>query len=410
MRSTLLLALGVALSSPLGGASTAGAASDTSGLLYGRVTTTSGQEHEGRLRWGTEECAWGDHFNASKADLPWLDEVPSDQRARRHTINLFGFEIGIHGEGRSGRQLIARFGDIDRIDVTGRNDAVLVLKSGRRIAVDGGSNDLGRDTTITVWDAILGQVDLEWRRIDRIQFRPTPRDLPVDAHRLHGVVHTDQGDFRGWIQWDQDECLSTDVLDGETRDGDLKIPMGNIRTIEPRGRRSSRVVLRDGRELVLSGTNDVDSDNRGIFVEDERFGRVLVSWDAFERAEFSDPPGSGPAYDTFAAGKPLRGTVTTRGGRRLAGRLVFDLDEEGSIELLNGERRGIEYSIPFAMVASVTPTGSDRSRIELTNGEVLELEGGADVGKGNAGILVLAAGERPAYVPWDEVERIVFGR
>jgi hypothetical protein len=410
MRSITLLALGLALGSALGGATCVHAAADTSGFLYGAITTKSGQVHEGRLRWGTEESFWGDLFNSSKADLPRLDEVPGDRRERRHTLNLFGFEIALSDHGSSGRQFVARFGDIDRIEVTGRDDAVVVLKSGRRVEVEGGSNDLGGDTEIAVWDASLGQVELEWRKIDRIQFRPAPRDLPVADHRLYGVVHTDAGDFRGWIQWDQDECLSTDELDGETRDGDLEIPMGNIRTIEPRGRRSSLVVLRDGRELELSGTNDVDSDNRGIFVEDERFGRVLVSWDAFERAEFSDPPGSGPAYATFTAGKPLRGTVTTRAGRKLTGRLVYDLDEEGTAELLSGERRGIEYYIPFAMIASVTPTGSDRSRIELVNGQKLELESSADIGKGNAGVLVLAKGKRPAYVPWEEVERIVFGR
>ena len=411
MRSTTLLALGLALGSALGGPASGQTAADTSGFLYGTITTKSGQEHEGRLRWGTEESFWGDLFNSSKAELPRLDEVPGDHRERRHTLNLFGFEIDLSHPGASGRQLIMRFGDIDRIEVTGRDDAVVILRSGRRIEVEGGSNDLGGDTEITVWDTSLGQVELEWRKIDRIQFRPTPRNLEVDAHRLYGVVHTEGGgDFRGWIQWDQDECLSTDELDGETRDGDLEIPMGNIRTIEPRGRRSSRVVLRDGRELELSGTNDVDSDNRGIFVEDERFGRVLVSWDAFERAELSDPPGSGPAYATFAAGKPLRGTVTTRAGRKLTGRLVYDLDEEGTVELIGGERRGVEYYIPFAMVASVTPTGSDRSRVELVNGQTLELENSADVGKGNAGILVLAKGKRPAYVPWEEVERIVFGR
>lgn len=409
MRSTTRLAIGLALGPALAGATFVHAA-DTSGFLYGTITTKSGQEHEGRLRWGTEECAWGDLFNSSKAELPRRDEVPSDRRARRATLNLFGFEIGLSHHGASGRQFVARFGDIDRIEVTGRDDAVVVMKSGRRVEVEGGSNDLGANTKIAVWDASLGKVELEWRKIDRIQFRPTPRDLPVADHRLYGVVHTGAGDFRGWIQWDQDECLSTDVLDGETEDGDLDIPMGNIRTIEPRGRRSSRVVLRDGRELELSGTNDVDSDNRGIFVEDERFGRVLVSWDAFERAELSDPPGSGPAYAAFAAGKPLRGTVTTRAGRKLTGRLVHDLDEEGTAELLNGERRGIEYYIPFAMVASVTPTGSDRSRVELVNGQKLDLERSADVGKGNAGVLVLAKDKRPAYVPWEEVERIVFGR
>lgn len=410
MRSTTLLALAAALGSTLGGAAAAGAASDTSGFLYGKIVATSGTEYEGRLRWGTEEASWGDLFNSSKAELPWVDKVPSDQRRRESTINLFGFEIAWRDDGDSGRQLIARYGDIDRIEVTGRNDAVLVMKSGQRVEIEGGSNDLGGDTEITVWDPELGEVELEWRKIERIEFRPTPRNLRVAAHRLYGTVETEDGDFRGWIQWDQDECLSTDELDGETGDGELAIPMGNIRSIEKRGRRSSRVTLRDGRELTLDGTNDVDADNRGIFVEDERFGRVLVSWDAFERAVFSDPPGSGPAYGSFDGGGPLRGTVTTRGGRKHSGRLVYDLDEEESWEMIGGHRRGIEYYIPLSLVASVTPRGDERSRIVLAGGQTLELEDSTDVNEDNAGVLVVVEGKRPVYVPWEEVERIAFRR
>jgi hypothetical protein len=329
-------------------------------------------------------------------------------RERRERVTIFGISIGTRWDDDDDRRFVAPFGALREIEVHRGDEVTVTMKSGTRYELEGGSNDIGAD--VVVWDEKVGRIALEWDELERVRFLPAPADLAVDVHRLHGTVESDAGTFRGWIQWDQDECLSTDELDGETEDGDLEIPMGNIRTIEPRGRRSSRVVLRDGRELELRGTNDVDSDNRGIFVEDERFGRVLVSWDAFERADFSDPPGSGPAYAAFTAGNPLRGTVTTRAGRKLTGRLVYDLDEEGTAELLSGERRGIEYYIPFAMIASVTPTGSDRSRIELVNGQKLELESSADVGKGNAGILVLAKGKRPSYVPWEEVERIAFGR
>lgn len=406
----LALILGAALLSTLGAAPPLHA-QDTGGFLYGTVTARSGTEYEGRLRWGSQESFWGDLFNSSKTELPWRDEVPEQDRSRENTINLFGFELSWwEDDYDSGRQLIARFGDIDRIEVTGRNDAILVMKSGTRVEVEGGSDDLGSDTEITVWDASLGSVELEWRDIETIRFAPAPRDLPVDAHRLYGVVHTEDGEFRGFVQWDQDECLSTDELDGDTRDGDLSIPMGNLRTIERRSRGSSRVVLRDGRELVLDGSNDVDSSNRGIFVEDERFGRVLVSWDAFERVELQEPPGSGPGYESFAPGRQLRGTVTTRGGRQHTGRLVWDVDEEETWELIGGEWRGIEYYIPFALVASVTPTGSDRSRVELTTGETVELEDSADVGEGNAGIVVVNEGRKPVYVPWDDVERVEFRR
>ena len=63
-------------------------------------------------------------------------------------------------------------------------------------------------------------------------------DKPT-LNRYDGTVHTDDGSFRGYIQWDQDECLSSDELDGENRDGEVSLRMGEIRSIERRSRNSS---------------------------------------------------------------------------------------------------------------------------------------------------------------------------
>jgi hypothetical protein len=71
-----------------------------------------------------------------------------------------------------------------------------------------------------------------------------------------------------------------------------------------------------GREIALSGTREVGRGNRGIYVDDRRYGRVLVSWGAFDRIDFN-AGGTGPAYTDFPRGRPLTGTVTTRTERRL---------------------------------------------------------------------------------------------
>ena len=170
------------------------------------------------------------------------------------------------------------------------------------------------------------------------------------------------------------------------------------------------MTLRDGRELVLDGTNDVNDDNRGIYVEDARFGRVLVSWDAFERVDFAaDLADSGPAYGDFAPGEPLRGKVTREDGVTLSGRIVFDLDEEETTELLNGSWDDVEYHIPFALIAGIVPQDSDSSRIQLRGAGELRLEDQVDVGEGNAGLLVFTSGAgRPTYVEWEDVKRIDF--
>lgn len=376
------------------------------GFLYGKVTT-GGNVYEGRLRWDDEEAFWGDFFNSSKERPDFLDDVPDRDRQRRRPIKVFGITIGISWDDGWDHQFVARFGDVDRIEIGRGDSATVVMKSGANIEVDGGSNDLGG--SIFVFDKGVGEVELEWDSIRTIQLMPAPASLQVPVRRLHGTVKTVAGELRGYVQWDQEECLSTDKLDGETRDGGLSLEMGRIRTIERRSRSSSRVVLTDGREHVLDGTNDVDDDNRGIYVEDPRYGRVLVPWSAFERVDFSDA-GSGPGYESFAPGKPLSGKVTTSDNRTLSGRIVYDLDEAESWELLNGtDRNELEYSIPFALVRSVTPLRTNASEVVLKSGEKLTLEDSADVDDDNGGVLVYEQGKaQPTYLEWRRVTRIDF--
>lgn len=386
-------------------------AQDSRGFLYGRITTRSGSVYEGRLRWNKEEAFWGDFFNANKSDLPYVKYLPGEERRRRRSVEVFGVPIGIHWgtEDNQGRQLVVRFGDLRRIEVDRDDDATVVFKSGARYKVSGGSNDVNSDTEITVWDRKSGERRMRWAQVRAVDFLPAPADLAVPVFRLRGTVHTEQGTFRGYIQWDQDECLSSDELDGRTREGEVSLRMGEIRSIERHGHNSSKVALRDGRTLVLDGTNDVDASNRGIYVNDSRIGRVLIPWDAFRRVDFDPPGDSGPAYTDFRPGRPLFGKVTTVQGKTWRGRLVYDTDEAETMETLDGHRRDIEYSIPFARLAFLLPEKTNSSRVVLKTGQELRLEDTTDVGRENAGVLVFDRGQqKPRYVRWADVRRIDF--
>jgi hypothetical protein len=390
---------------------TAAPAQDPRGFLYGRITTRSGTVYEGRLRWNNkEEAFWGDFFNTGKEDLPYLEYLPRKEQRHRKSIEIFGIPLGIsRGEDDGGRQLVARFGDLRRIEVKRGDDATVIFKSGTRYEVSGGSNDIDADTEITVWDRGATEIQVQWDEIRTIDFLPTPANLAVPAFRLRGTVHTEDGSFRGYIQWDQDECLSSDELDGDNRDGDVSLRMGDIRSIERRSRKSSNVVLRDGRTFTLEGSNDVDSSNRGIYIHDWRFGRVLVNWDAFRRVDFDPPGDSGPAYTDFHPGRPLFGKVSTVQGKAYRGRLIYDVDEAETMELLNGQRHDIEYSIPFARIAFLLPERTNSSRVVYKDGKELRLEDSADVGRDNAGMLVFEGGQKePRYIRWEDVRRIDF--
>jgi hypothetical protein len=376
------------------------------GFIYGTIETDSDRTYTGLLRWGTEETFWGDLFNSSKEDLPYLEEHAKEKR-RRNRIKVFGITVGYRWEDySSSRMFIARFGDIDEIEVGRGSKIEVTMKDGTTYAMEGGSNDIG--ATITVWDDALGEVKLDWDNIEHIDFQSTPAGVDPPAYRLYGEVQTDEGSFEGYVQWDVQECLSIDKLDGDTDDGDMSIEMGKIKAIEKRNRRGSTVELKDGREFVLEGTNDVDSSMRGVWVDDPRYGRVKISWEAFERVEFRELDTSGPSYDDYGPAKALTGTVTDYDDTDHTGRLIFDLDEEFGWELLNGSADDVEYNIPFAMIRSIEPQRDDESKLVLKNGEELMLGDGQDVSESNDGVVVMRDNGRETYLSWDEIKKVEF--
>lgn len=385
------------------------AAHPNQGFIYGTVTTRTGTDYTGVLRWNTEEAFWDDLFHSSKEDLPYYEEYEDEVREYdddERWWHVFGRKIGINIDAGNSRVLAVRFGDIEEIRTLGRSGARLTLKNGSEIEVRGYSNDVG--ATVKVIDPTLGDVEVRWKKIKTIRFSSTPEDVDPGSFRLAGTVSTDAGDLKGYIQWDEQECLSTDRLDGETEDGDVAIEMGRIARIERRNRRSSIVTLRDGRELIMDGTNDVDDDNRGIFVEDPRYGRVAVFWDEFIAVDFDEPGASGRSYDDFTPQGELTGTVIERDGTRHTGKIIFDLDESEGWEMLDGTGQDLDYSIPFALVKALEPVGSHGSSVELRTGETVELEEGQDVSRDNDGIVVISDSRKESYIPYSDVQRIEF--
>jgi hypothetical protein len=377
------------------------ARNDNSGFIYGRVLTESGTEYTGFLRWDDEEACWDDLFHSAKEDLPYMDES-------RFQVFKWTFRIK-DASWSDSRMFIARFGDIVEIQPHSHDEATLQMKSGETYEVGGASNDVGGK--IHIKDASLGEMDLRWDRIESIKFQPVPGSADPGVQRLYGKLETDEGTFEGYIQWDKEECLDTDLLDGDTEDGDISIPMGRIHSIERRGRKGSLVELKDGRKLRLSGSNDVNSENRGIMVEDPKYGRLTVGWDAFDRLTFLEGHGSGRGYGDFKGSGWLHGTVTDEDGKDHRGRIVIDLDEAEGWEMLNGSLRDIDFDIPLEMVAELHPLGHDECRVVLVTGKELTLADGQDVSDRNDGVLIYTDGDKdPLYLPWDEVKTIRFDR
>ncbi|QSE95971.1 hypothetical protein [Fulvivirga lutea] len=397
------------------------------GFIYGKVTTIDGKTFEGPIRWGKEEAYWTDMFNAAKEEnnnLKYLSRDEMDQLEERyyrsHTSwgerwgdrweHKFGNWFNVNWDDNNNKhqhQFVCQFGDLKSVRPTGRERAEVVLQNGQKFEVDGqGYNDVATDVKIR--DKEIGEIKLDWSRIDIVEFMSTPSKLNDKfGEPLYGTVETYGGTFTGFVQWDHDERVSTDKLDGDTEDGDVSIEFGNLKSIEREGFRSV-VVLKSGREMELRGSNDVNSDNRGIVVTSEKLGRVDIPWREFKKVTFISVNEKPKSYDSFKDQNEITGTVKTTDGQTLKGKLIFDLDEEYNYEVVQGMNDDIEYVIPFRSISKIAPKNYDNSSITLKNGETFNLGESQDVTDKNTGILVFQDKNNPTYIVWEKVEEVSF--
>ncbi|HMB52891.1 MAG TPA: hypothetical protein VKU40_06215, partial [Thermoanaerobaculia bacterium] len=183
------------------------------GFLYGRVTATDGATYVGRLRMGGgEEAFWSDFFNGAKAGNPWAGQVAPERLTERVPVEFLGLRFGSRERPIDlDRPFMVRFGDVERIDARGR-DLWVTVKSGTVFQLDRyGADDFADG--VRVWDERHGVVDLRERQVRSIELFPTAR-LDETPGRLHGTVHTAQGVFTGPIQWNREDSVGSDELEG----------------------------------------------------------------------------------------------------------------------------------------------------------------------------------------------------
>jgi hypothetical protein len=393
------------------------------GFIYGKVYTIDNKVYEGPIRWGKEEVYWTDIFNAGKErnqNLRYLSSRDRDRLDDRQSIwtnwnngNWYRW-FGNWGDKRNDydndyeHQFACQFGEIKSITPSGRKYVDLEMQNGDKVSLKGeGYNDVGEE--IRIMDPEMGDLDMDWGRIRKIEFMKTPKTLSNRfGTPLYGKVEAFGETFTGYIQWDHDERLSTDKLDGDADDGNISLEFSKIVSIERRGGRSI-VKLKSGRELTMDGSNDVDNGNRGIIIMNKDMIAVDVPWREFDKVTFSEPTGSLASYDQFGSQKSLSGSVVTKDGKSLTGKIVFDLDEESTYELLQGKQGDFEVITPFRDIKRIEPLSDYRCSIELKSGKKIKLEDAQDVNDRNQGVLVFAgAKSEPVYVLWEEVKSIDF--
>ena len=350
------------------------------GRLYGNVVTRSGEEFEGYIRWDRNEGSWADLLDV-------------DQKGNRSTLAAL------------------RFGHVKRIEVLNSREAMFTLKSGQEQQLGSRRTDLGRGLrSLVVDDAVRGVAELEWRDLEAVEFKAAPDGVIPSGERLYGTLVTRAGlEFTGYVTWDVDEIFTTDVLDGDdVRHVPQAIAFGDIASIHRESSRAGRVVLEDGRDMVLRGSNDIDRTNRGISVSDPALGQVTVSWKDFYLVHFYDAPVE-MGYADFDGGRTIQGTVITESGEAFEGEIRWDNDEEYTWEMLDGDYKGIEFKVEFSRIASITKRGYSAT-VVLLDGRSFQLEGRNDVNLSNRGITVRAQDGSVHELVWDDFRELRLDR
>lgn len=395
-------------------------ADSNAGFIYGKVTTFLGDTYTGQIRWGQEEAFWTDRFNAAKVyndNIDYLSDeeiiqLKKEKKGLRGKNNEFMDSHNLHNDKSEYtfiHQFACQFGEIKKINLISWQKAKLEMKDGTSVIVSS-NNDTFNDmnSQITIFDKKNGKTELGWIEIDNIEFLQTPRVFKSNiGEPLYGTVYTTQGQFTGFVQWDKDERVTTDELNGETDKGKFRADFADIQSIQIH-RAGSWVTMKDGLRHYVFGTNDVNSTNRGIIVTNYDIGRMTIDWSEFEKVEFGRTQ-EVKAYQKFAIPKKIRGKVTTKDGKSVIGVIVFDLDETYDFEMLNGESDKVTFEIPFRNIKKITPKGESNSKVELKNKKEIHLQDSQDVTFRNEGLLVFGQqNDQPVYISWREVEEVVF--
>jgi hypothetical protein len=203
----------------------------------------------------------------------------------------------LDGEDQANKDHEIPFRDIAEIERLERGSLV-TLKQGEALQLHGTNDVAGGHKGILLTLENIGTAEIDWDDVAKVTFAEPPASATYEkydgGHRLRGKVTTREGTaYSGLIIWDLDEAYSWETLDGSIDGIDYAVDFTNIRSITPKGYESSDVLLRSGKKLLLSGTNDVNGSNDGVQVipdpddaKSETPVSIILEWDQLRSVEF----------------------------------------------------------------------------------------------------------------------------
>jgi len=388
-------------------------AQELRGFLYGAVTLKNNRSYTGQLRWDNEAASWDDLFEAYKNETQLQEQIKINgyDKNREKSNEVFELSFMKLWENRDHKSRFAfrcQFGHIKKItDLKDNKYATVMLKNGEKISVRRRGDDIGQD--IYLYHSSLGVLEFDWQNIKTIEFKPAPRNLKNQlGGKLYGNALTVDGPVEGYVVWDFDEeGHEKDILDGDHQKVEYKVEFGKVSTLIPE-REGARLTLKDGSEIYLRNSSDVNKDNDGIFMKTKNTGMVNLKWANLIKMDFAKPAFKPMSYDDYEAPKPLTGKVITLDGKTFQGKIAYDLDEIWNIEILDGQAKGSRYFLPFHLIKSIEPQNYNYSLVTLTNDQSLMLGEEGDVNHRNNGLLVWLSESKTRYVPWKNIKSLTF--
>ncbi|HEU4552721.1 MAG TPA: hypothetical protein VFS25_07800 [Chitinophaga sp.] len=386
------------------------------GYIYGEVVLKNKQTYTGPIKWSGGQRLWSDVLSVTKSTnkniFKYLDESQIKRLSNEEGGKKIDWQFMSLWEDKFPQrknEILCRFGDIDFIHVTGSDQAQIYFKNGSKVRAVPYKNEaaqLGKNIVVyTGGDSKT----IKWDDISTVKFRNTPTD-PQLMHwaPLYGTVNTSNGPVTGFIQWNRYKYLNAHTLTGKTRNNEpVSYAFAYIARIEKQNNQVL-VQLRSGKSIVLGGSDDVTSANKGIVVMHPLYGRVFVEWKAFRSLTLQAQPATGLAYENYPVPTRLYATVQTTDNSTYQGTCMFDLDEEWTVEMLDGNKDGLYYQIPFYYISRIAPYRQHYSKVWLKNNSTLLLGWANDVSDKNWGVIIWLSGKKYQYIPWNQVKEISF--
>ncbi|WP_154223591.1 hypothetical protein [Marinicella rhabdoformis] len=393
--------------------------------IHGTVKLKSGESHTGILRWDEdEETFWSDHFNGEKSEIPQYKTLSDDIKEQIEDaqvgpkLNLLSFKItlsSVFADDIENPDFIVPFAAIAKLltvtDDSGSRGLKIELHNGDVFESYEGSNDLNADVFVKKSDGTTGEFRM--KQIESITFSRAADGLSGFDQGIYAVVDSKLGTFKGRIQWDRDERFLKEAIDGSDlanpENEELSIPLSDIESIEKK-EKGSLLTLQNGKQLHLSGTNDVDADNRGIFIDTPEKGRMSLPWEQFKKMAIQEfPQNDWQEYHSLISKKgKLNAQLTLKDGAQISAKnLVYNMAQTSPAEMIRCTVKGMDYYLPLFQIKSIEPKSNQHALVTLIDGEQVEMFDSASFTEENLGLLFSVDGVSK-YVNWKDVKKVDF--